>query len=337
MRCLPRAVALSGVAVLGVLLTTACTQSRDPLQVADVLEAARPAVSPPAAAPDGTVRDLGGPALAAIVEPASRVAAVVVTDPDRVLLHDLGDASGLAEPRTVDLPGRVEQLALGVDGELLAAVPSANVLLRIAVGPGTPVVTEVPVDGGPVSAAVVAGRTVVAATTRVLVLDGDRVVHTVDGFTGASTVVAAGGQAMVLDRLRTAVVTIDPLTGERGPGLRAGSGATNAVGDRYDRVLVTDTRDGELLAFSADPLLMRQRFPVPGSPYAIAYDSARDLAWVTLTGTNEVVAFDVAGGEPVERMRLATVRQPDTVAVDPGSGAVVVASGVGEGIQVVQP
>ena len=112
-------------------------------------------------------------------------------------------------------------------------------------------------------------------------------------------------------------------------------GATNAVGDRYGRVLVTDTRDGELLAFSAAPLIMRQRFPVPGGLYAIAYDRARDLAWVTLTERNEVVGFDVAGGEPVERYRLATVRQPNAVAVDPNSGALIVGSGTGDGIQVV--
>jgi len=112
--------------------------------------------------------------------------------------------------------------------------------------------------------------------------------------------------------------------------------ATNAVGDRFGRVLVTDTRDGELLAFSADPLIMRQRFPVPGAPYAIAYDPVRDLAWVTLTERNEVVGFHVAGGEPVERFRLATVRQPNTVAVDPRSGAVIVGSGTGDGVQVVE-
>ena len=58
---------------------------------------------------------------------------------------------------------------------------------------------------------------------------------------------------------------------------------------------MTDTRGGALLAFSLDPLLLRQNYPVPGAPYAIAYDRERDLAWVTLTETNEVVGYDVAG------------------------------------------
>ena len=115
------------------------------------------------------------------------------------------------------------------------------------------------------------------------------------------------------------------------------AGATNGVVDRFDRVLVADTRGGALLAFSVDPLLMRQRFPVPGSPYGIAYDRERDLVWVTLTETNEVVGFAVAGEEPLERHRFPTVVQPDSVAVDPVSGRVVVASGTGGGVQVVQP
>ena len=45
----------------------------------------------------------------------------------------------------------------------------------------------------------------------------------------------------------------------------------------------------------------------------------------------------MAGEEPVERYRFPTVVQPDSVAVDPVSGRVVVASGTGGGVQVVQP
>jgi DNA-binding beta-propeller fold protein YncE len=122
-----------------------------------------------------------------------------------------------------------------------------------------------------------------------------------------------------------------------GAGLRAGDGATNAVTDRYGRILVVDTRGGELLAFGADPVFLRQRYPVPGGIYGIAYDGAHELAWVTLTERNEVVGFDVAGGEPVERHRFPTVHQPNAVAADPGTGRVFVASADGEGIQVIGP
>lgn len=313
----------------------------DPLQVADVLTAAEPATSPQVtASPAGRVLPLGGPAGATVIDPVNGVLAVAVTGPDRVLLYRLTAlAAGTTTPdRTVPLPGPADQLGLGVRGEVLAPVRTADTVVRIGTADGAEV-TTVTVKGGPISAVGVADRLAVALADdkAVVVLDGERVVHTVRGIAGAADVVAIDGRVAVLDRLRTAIATLDPATGRLGPALRAGDGATNAAGDRFGRVLVTDTRGGELLAFSAEPMIMRQRYPVPGAPYAIAYDSARDLAWVTLTERNEVVGFDVAGGEPVERYRLATVRQPDAVAVDSGSGTVVVVSGTGEGMQVVRP
>lgn len=324
----------AALAIAAGLTAAACAEAgtRDPLQVADTLQAATPAASPPAASrPAGRLYPLAGPVTALAV--TNGVLAVAATNPDRVLLYSLADPA--AAPRVAAASAPVAHLDTSA-GHLLAAVPRAGVLLRI--DPATAAARTVRLDGHPTAATTIDGRTVVALEDRVLVLDAqDRVVHTVGGFAGAAAVVGAKGRLAVLDRLRTALYTVDAGTGRRGPALRAGNGATNAVGDRFGRVLVTDTRDGELLAFTADPMIMRQRFPVPGAPYAIAYDARRDLAWVTLTERNEVVGFDVAGGEPVERYRLTTVRQPNAVTVDEVSGAVVVASGTDEGIQVVQP
>jgi hypothetical protein len=149
-----------------------------------------------------------------------------------------------------------------------------------------------------------------------------------------------GGRNVELDRLRSAVfemTTDDKGTETRSAGLRAGDGATNAVPDRFGRLLVVDTRGGEFIAFSVNPLIMRQRYPVPGSPYGIAYDAKRDIAWITLTERNEVVGLNVAGGEPAEKFRFATVRQPNTVSVDQETGRVTVTSGDNGGIQVISP
>lgn len=148
------------------------------------------------------------------------------------------------------------------------------------------------------------------------------------------------GRKVELDRLRSAVfeMTTDDKGAEvRGPGLRAGDGATNAVPDRFGRLLVVDTRGGEFIAFSINPLIMRQRYPVPGGPYGIAYDAKRDIAWITLTERNEVVGLNVAAGEPVEKHRFSTVRQPNTVSVDEQTGRVTVTSGDNGGIQVISP
>lgn len=154
---------------------------------------------------------------------------------------------------------------------------------------------------------------------------------------GADQVLVADGHVAVLDRVRSALFQVDIEDGALGLGLRAGQGATNAVVDEFGRVLVVDTRVGALLAFTIEPMVLRQRYPVPGSPYGLAYDPERDFAWVTLTESNEVVGYDVAGGEPEERVRFATVRQPNSVTVDRRTGDVLVASAVGEGNQVIEP
>jgi DNA-binding beta-propeller fold protein YncE len=327
------------VLIAGSALLTACSsgqqQSRDDLQVAATLVAATPAPSPPAGHPAGSVVPLAGGVTAMVVDPASRTLAVAVPQPAAVLLYPLDDLG--QPPRSVPLPGPASQLALAAPGgPLLAPVESAGQLLRIAVPAGT--AQPVHVDGAPVTATQAGANTLVGLRGRgVAVLDGDRTVRTITGSAGADVLLPVGDRAVLLDRLRTAVFDLDPAAEGMGAGMRAGDGATNAVTDRYGRVLVTDTRGGELMAFSANPLLMRQRYPVPGGIYGIAYDSTRDLAWVTLTERNEVVGFDVAGGEPVERHRFPTVHQPNAVAVDPGTGRVFVASADGEGIQVIAP
>ena len=80
-------------------------------------------------------------------------------------------------------------------------------------------------------------------------------------------------------------------------------------------------------------LIMRFRFPLADGPYGLAYDDRRNLLWVSQTAANQVVGFDLSTGEPRERARFATVRQPDSITVDPESGAVFVLSAVGEGLQ----
>ncbi|KAA2253877.1 hypothetical protein F0L68_31885 [Solihabitans fulvus] len=327
---------LAAVLFTGSVLVAGCSSSQgdqDPLQVAATLHAATPANSPQQnTTPPGTVLPLDGRATAVTVDPASRTLAVAVAAPPSVRLYSLTNLS--APARTVPLPGEVDHLDLA-SGQVVASVASAGQVLRIALPAGT--VTADKRDGGPADTATVGARTLVALrdSKAVTVLDGAATQRTIGGITSPDQVLAVGDRAVVLDRLRSAVFDLDPDNSAVGAGLRAGNGATNAVVDRFNRVLVTATDGNELLAFSANPLIMRQRFPLPGSPYGIAYDGKRDLAWVTLTARNEVVGFDVAGGEPVEKHRFATVAQPNSVAVDPDSGQVFVVSANGQGIQVI--
>jgi DNA-binding beta-propeller fold protein YncE len=305
-------------------------QPSDELMVTDNPTAATPARSPVAGTPAGAVLPLAGSPSSMVV--ADDLLAVAVDS--TILLYPLtGD--GLGQPATVALSAPADTLS--VDGDqLLASVGAGGELVRVTLPGGT--TAPAAIDGEPVSATAFGDRTLVAVRDRqaVAVLGGDRIFRMISGgLLSADQVLSTGEHAVVFDRLRNALFSLDVGAGTVDEGLRAGQGSTNAVTDRFGRVLVADTRGGALLAFSVDPLLLRQNFPVPGAPYGLAYDRERDLLWVTLTETNEVVGYDIAGEEPQERHRFPTVEQPNTVTVDEKSGRVIVASATGKGIQVI--
>jgi DNA-binding beta-propeller fold protein YncE len=299
---------------------------------------AEPAVAPPGgASPAGVVVPLGSPATEVVVDPRTRTVAVALVNPPRLLLRGLDDATSA---RHVPLPGPAAELVLAAgDGTLLVPVIAPGCLIRVPLDGGPPSRTDL--DGPAHGVLAIGDVTVVALGDRLTVFDGNRPRTTIQDFADAAQLVPAGiptgAKVGVLDRRRSAVSVVDPATGAISPALRAGNGAANAVADRFGRMLVTDTRDGELLAFAGDPPMLRQRFPLPGAPYGLAYDGQRDLAWVTLTAFDEVVGLGVAAGEPVVVHRFPTVHQPDAVAVDPVSGRVLVVSASGEGLQIIDP
>ncbi|MGH3937940.1 MAG: YncE family protein [Pseudonocardiaceae bacterium] len=293
-----------------------------------------PASAPPdGPAPTGSVLALDAPATAVVVDPHTATVAIALADPPRLLL---GTLDGAAPARQMPLPGPATELGLVAEGgPLLVPVATPPALVQVPLDGGASSRTDL--EDSPRSAVAVGERLVVALGDRLVVLDEDGMQRTVPGFVDATRLVPIGSKVVVLDQGNTAVSLVDPASGEVGPALRAGNGAVSAVADRFGRTLVTDVRDGELLVFAGDPLLLRQRWPVPGAPYGLAYDGTRDLAWLTLTARNEVVGFNVHGGEPVVVHRFPTVHQPDAVAVDPVSGRVVVVSASGAGMQVIDP
>ncbi|APE35200.1 hypothetical protein BOX37_15995 [Nocardia mangyaensis] len=242
----------------------------------------------------------------------------------------LTDPAAPAEARTITLPAAGAALAQGQPGEVLVA--AANRILRVDAATGT--VTELPVDGDVQSVQTRSDGTLVVGTAdgsiHELNTDGS-VARTVTGLVSADAIALTGEEITVLDRKQTAVVGVreDAL----GLMLRAGDGAVNAVADAQGRIIVTDTAGGELLVYTAGPLVLRQRFPVASSPYALAYDPRSDTVWVTCTQSNEVLGFDLSTGIGVEVGRFPTLRQPDAVTVDERTGDLFVASATGDGLQ----
>ncbi|GAA1480248.1 hypothetical protein GCM10009624_06880 [Gordonia sinesedis] len=239
--------------------------------------------------------------------------------PRLVALHPVGDGSFLgAGPGVVvrvDPTGAVQRGRLSADDPLtIADAPGGRVLVGTAGG-------------------------------HVLVLDADlRQVRDIPGFVRVDDITVAPstagdvrGQVVVLDRAQSSVTPVDLDSGELGPALRAGNGATNATVDKFGRILVANTRDGEIVGFFGSPLVMRFRYPMAGGPYAVDYDDTRGLLWVSGTADNEVVAYDLASGEPSEKHRVASVAQPDTIAVDDRTGTLYVLSGRDGVLQIIGP
>jgi hypothetical protein len=333
-----RLTAASRIAIplAGVLVLSGCSSAKsdsDDLQIVANPVAATAAVSPAVTVkPAGQV--LPGSAVSAVAVSGSTLVVALAQQPS-LQLYDL---NALASP-PVNMPlyGKASRLTVA-PGRVEIAEPAQGVVQQLTLPDRK--LTETKTGGQPTSSIAYGADRLVAmgAAKDIQVLPASGPARTIGGqIYSADDVLAAGDGVVVLDRLRTAVFSVDVAGGKINEGLRAGDGAANAVADSYGRILVTDARAGALIAFSASPLIMRQRYPVAGGAYGIAYDAKRSLAWVTLTQRNEVVGFDVRGGEPVEKYRFPTVRQPDSVGVDDQSGRVIIGSAAGEGTQVIQP
>ncbi|MCX4092888.1 YncE family protein [Nocardia sp. alder85J] len=342
---------LAAVAAVGVLTGCSSQQSGGKTPAAAPASAA---VSPPVTtAPAGSVTT--APAIAALVAaPGGGRLAELAADGVTVTLTDLtgpgtagnpapaapsaspaanGPAAGSGpSPRAVTLPARAATLAPGGPGEVLAAAGAQ--IVHIDTATGATRTTPVGADTRAVARRDDGTLAVALADHRVLIVGDDgHVVHTVTGLTGADTVAAAGDTVAVLDLAQTSLTELDLAHGKPALALRAGTGATGLIADHYQRLLVTDTAGGTLLVYTADPLVLRQRFPVGSSPYALAYDQRSETVWVTMTGSNEVVGFDLSTGIPEEVGRFATVRQPDSVTIDDRTGDMFVGSATGDGLQ----
>jgi hypothetical protein len=329
-----RAVAAGGL--VAALLLGACSSNpadRPP----PTIEVARPADSPPpAAAPAGEVVPLAAGAAAALFDAATSALAVLTPgNPATVTL-----LAGSGPPRTLTLPGPATALAGDGAGTAWAAGrggffvvdlrAGAATRVEVATGAGTGADTDFTAVARRADGRLVLG----SAEGTVYTLAPDLTVAArAGGFARIDALVTVGDTAVALDRGQTSVTALDA-AGARRQSLRAGLGATGIAADPAGRVLVTDTRGGQLLVFGVDPLIARQAFPVAGSPYGVAGSSR--WAWVSQTAENAVIGYDLSTGIPVEKVRYSTVRQPDTLAFDDADGTLFVVSATGAGVQVIR-
>lgn len=335
----PRSRGLAPMLVVAVLAASACGSSEtsdapeSETTVAGELGvvAAEPVTSPaPTRLPDGTVAE--APAIVEMVGDADAdLLVALLADRRQLAIYDRADP---ATPiRVVNASGSARSIAAGPDGTVLVVTDAGVDQLE----PATGELRSVDPDSAATPTAAAARGDGYAigtddGTVHLLRADGTPE-STITGLGGIDRIIARPAAVSVIDRVQSSVQALDLDDSRPGPALRAGEGVGTAVGTADGTIVATDIRDGELLVFTDDPLVMRQRFPIPDGPFAVAYDGGTGLVWVTVTGLNEVVGWDISEGIPVESRRFRTVQQPNSLVFDQRSGDLFVGSAVGAGLQ----
>jgi hypothetical protein len=300
--------------------------------------AAEPADSPPAAGtPAGRVVHVGDRPEGIVADPRTHTVAIAVRDPSRLLLLD--GRTGAVRTR-VPLPGTLRHLQLErPGGPVLVPNETADELLEVSL-PAGKIVRRSKTGVSPHDATGVANGTVFVANERggsVVAVKGSDVVRTFDS-TQPGGLAAVDDTVAEVDVAEYTLTTYDAARLARIAEVPAGRGPTHVVADRHGVFDVIDTRGNALLRYASTPKPRRiGRMALPGSPYGVSYDTARDRLWVTLTSRNEVVGIDLGGARPKVAYRFDTVRQPNTVAVDSGSGRVFVAGAADGELQLIDP
>ena len=239
----------------------------------------------------------------------------------------------------VPLPGHARHLQLAAPGgPVLVPAEDSNTLVEVALPGGE--TTETAVGEYPHDAAQVAGGQRLVADERggtLSVITDGKVTETIDSQTQPGGIAAVGELAGVVDVADFTLTTYDVPAGRQLTVAEAGAGPTHVVADSLGRFLVADTRGDAVLVFDSDPLVRIETYDLVGTPYGVAYDGAAQVLWVTLTALNEVVGLSTAGDRLAEIGRYPTVRQPNTVAVDPGAGRVFVGSRITGELQLIDP
>ena len=120
--------------------------------------------------------------------------------------------------------------------------------------------------------------------------------------------------------------------------ISGGVGPTHVVTEPEGCYYVADTQGDAVLLLRRRGARLEQvrRINVPGTPYGIAIDPAADRLWVSQTRFNRIVEYALNGRRPRFLRSVPTVRQPNTVGVDPRTGRVYVAGRAGE-LQIIEP
>ena len=347
---LPRSAVGGLTLVATALLAAGCGSA------AHQLPGAEPAVAPPLTrAPAGRIVSVGAAAEGIAAAPRLGLVAVAVRDPDRIAL--IATRTGRLV-REIRIAGPARHLALeGGDTLLVPEAPIGRLLelpltpivprYRGAIShhdsaPSTPMAGAHSLRTGalPHDAAALDGRVFVADEFghAISAFAGTRPLPGVRGVTQPRGLAPVGGRVALIDVGADTVTLVNPRTLRVLARVSAGTGLTHDVAGPDDRLYVTDTRGGALYVLATRPRLhVIDRLTLPDRPYGIAADPAEGTIWVTETGANRLVELDARSARPRILASFPTVRQPNTVAVNPDGGEVYVAGADAGVVQELRP
>jgi DNA-binding beta-propeller fold protein YncE len=276
-----------------------------------------------------------GAAAEGVAITAGRVA-VGVRDPAQLVV--VGERSGRVE-RRVGLPGAPRHLATA-GARVLVPAEDADSLAVVDVRSGR-VIARSAVGRRPHDAAAGAGGTVYVgdeAGNALTVLWPGRPPRRVPVFTqpGGVTTLDGGREIAVVSVRERRLELRSAQSLRRLASTPVGVGPTHVACLDQGPCFVADTQGQALLVVALHPLRVARRVYLPGGPYGIALDQAHRRLWVTLPARN-LLAELPAHGRPHVLAEYPTVRQPDTVAVDPGTGVVAVTGRSGGLLQLLRP
>jgi len=273
-----------------------------------------------------------------VVDAVTRTVAVAKRNPNELVLlnADTGDITG-----HTPLPGFARHLRLAAPGgPVLVPVESANTLVRVGLPSGR---TDPPITTGtgPHDVTQAQNGTVFVANEfggTVAAMRGDTIVKDFAGRIQPGGIAAAGDSVGSIDVRKNDLTVYDASALTVVGSVPAGAGPTHVVADRHGRLIVTDTRGDTIRVFTPRPIPQEiARVAQTGGPYGVAYDATHDRLWVTSTGTNTVVGYDMTDATPREVRRLPTVQNPNTLGVDPATGRLFIAGVPGGEVQIVDP
>lgn len=302
--------------------------------------APEPAESPaPEEEAAGRVINIGGKPEGLVADPESGLVVAGLRNPGQLALID-GDSGETV--RSVNLPESPRHLSLAAPGgPVLVPAERADELVQVGLPQGE-ILSETPVGAFPHDAAAANGRIFVLneMESTVSVIEDGEVIETLDTLRQPGGVAATpDGRVGVIGVRGLGLEVFDSESLESLRRIDAGEGPTHVVAGPDNRFYVSDTRGDAVLAFEAKPELEQvARLTLDGgSPYGISIDLERTQLWVTLTAENTVVQYDVGSDQPRELNRYPTVRQPNSVAVDPTSGQVFIAGKTESQLQILEP